>query len=145
MSVVFELYMFTPEYSKQIKKRETKAKSSMERDFISEQGSVGCLNTHREMALSFFNIPELLSLIDTAYKLAGEQGHVEPIRELGEREIPQQLATRAVLRLTGDMRGSILWDDEEAQEFANEQQLQEYLQEKTMIEATFLGGADSPN
>lgn len=145
MSVLFDLYMFTPEYSKQVKKRETKAKSSMERDFVPEQGSVGCLNTYREMALSFFNIPELLNLIDTACKLAGEQGHTEPIRELGEREIPKQLAARAVIRLTGDMQGSILWDDEEAREFANGEQLQGYLQEKAMIEPTFLGGADSPS
>ena len=130
MSVVFELYMFTPEYSKQIKKRETKAKSSMERDFVPEQGSVACLNTHREMALSFFNIPELLNLIDTACKLADEQGNEKPLRELGEREVPKQLAARAVLELTGDMQGRICWDDEEAREFINGEQLQEYLQEK---------------
>lgn len=144
MSVVFELYMYTPEYSKQIKKRETKAKSSMERDFVPEQGSVGCLNTHREMALSFFNIPELLSLIDTACKLAGEQSHLEPIREPGEREIPEQLATRAVLELTGELSGTVRWEDEEAEEFSSGEELQEYLQEKTMIEPTYLGGADSP-
>lgn len=145
MLVVFELYMFTPEYSKQIKKRETKAKSSMERDFVPEQGSVGCLNTYREMALSFFNIPELLSLIDTACKLSDEQGHAEPLRELGEREIPKQLATRAVLELTGELRGTIRWEDEAAKEFSNGEELQQYLQDKAMIEPTFLGGADSAN
>lgn len=145
MSVIFEIYLFTPEYSKQIKKRETKARKTMEKEFIAEQGAVICMNTYREPGLPFFNPEELLNLIDTGFKLSLEQGHVEPIREFTEREIPKDLALRGVLELEDEFTGSITWEEGEPEQINARKDLEKNLASKAMIEATYLGGADSSN
>jgi len=124
--------MFTPEYAARIRKKELKKHPFLkEEDVKVEKGDIFCYNTARRSAISFYNLDEIISLMDAAFSLATEMNVIEP-QEVELEELPTDMAVKGRIELDDLFKGRLLWGDE-AKPFVNEDEMRILLDEKILI------------
>ena len=132
MAILFELCMFTPEYATRIRKKELKKHPFLKNEDIKvEKGDVFCYNTARHSAISFYNLDEVISLMDAAFSLATEMNMTEP-QDVELEELPTDMIVKGRVELDELFKGRLLWGDED-RHFVNEDEMRDLLDEKILI------------
>lgn len=120
MPVVFDVYMFRPDFIEHMIRKERKKHPTLADDFTPEIGSVFCLNVAREVPIYFFDTDELLDLVRAGIEQAAQLGSDQPKREaVRVEDFPEDVSRRAVLELNGEYDGSLRWEDSDHSEAFN--------------------------
>lgn len=132
MAILFEFCMFTPEYAERIRKKELKKHPFLkEEDIRVEKGNVFCYNTARRSTIPFYDLDEIISLMDAAFSLATELNMVEP-SEVELEEFPSDMVVKGRVELDKLFKGKLLWGDEERL-FTDEEEMRDLLDDKILI------------
>lgn len=126
MAVTFDLYLFTEEYVKATKKTEKSKKfGGKQPDFDEiEVGAVYCRNSTRKTAIFFFDLKELLGLLEAGYAVGATKKPKEG--PLGASEMPDDGSVPFIIELDNDKpaRGRFIEPDGQAHSFDSTEQLE---------------------
>ena len=134
MSIVFDIYMFKPEFIEVIKRREAKRNPQILETFEPELGGIHCLNTVRPTPISFFTVDEALDLVHAGYQLATDLNCLEA-REKSARDYSPDMTLRGTISLESDFVGGLQWEDEDkAKKFNSRQSLGQIIGSRVMVQ-----------
>ncbi|HEX21783.1 MAG TPA: hypothetical protein ENH19_03935 [Actinobacteria bacterium] len=132
MAIVFELCMFTQEYAEKIRNKELRKHPFLKKEDIRvEKGDIFCFNTARRSAISFYDLDEIISLIDAAFSLATEMNRLEP-KAVELEEFPTDMVVKGRVELDELFKGRVLWGDED-KAFTTEDEIRNIIDDKILI------------
>ncbi|KKL20653.1 hypothetical protein LCGC14_2453280 [marine sediment metagenome] len=125
MAVTFDLYLFTKEYIKATKKSErSKTFGGKQPEFDEvEVGAVYCRNSTRKTAIFFFDLEELIGLLDAGYAVGANKDPKEG--KLGESEMPDDGSVPLTIELNNNkpLSGNFIEPDGQTHGFDSTEQL----------------------
>jgi len=129
MAVVFDLYLFTKEYVEKVKEDERERKAHSRRldegETEYEVGTVACRNSARTQPIFFYNMDELMGLIEAAFAVSKQNEAQE--QNLGEDAFPDEAALLTIVEIDSDepLVGRFIDPDGGAAEFSSGDALRE--------------------
>src|SRR3990172_5916265 len=99
MPVIFDLYLFTEDYIGKVKENEKQRKEHSRRldegETEYEMGPVGCRNSQRTQPIFFYNVDELIGLLEAAYAVSYQSEAEE--QRVGEGAFPDEAANLTII------------------------------------------------
>lgn len=139
MAVIFDLYLFTKDYVEKVKEDERESKSRSRRldegETEYEIGTVACRNSARTQPIFFYNVDELLGLLESGFAVSKENEAQE--REIGEDLIPDEAAALTIVEIDSDepLAGRFIEPDGQTSDFASGDELREKLAKYVYVDA----------
>src|SRR3990172_12869916 len=121
MPVVFDLYLFTKHYIDKVKEDEKERKAHSRRldegETEYEIGTVACRNSQRTQPIFFYNVDELIGLLEAAYAVSYQNEAEE--QRVDEDAFPDEAASLTIIELDTDepFAGRFIEPDGETGEF----------------------------
>src|SRR3972149_10538066 len=101
MAVIFDLYLFTTEYIDKVKENEKQRKNHSRRldegEVEFEIGTIACRNSQRIQPIFFYNVDELMGLIEAAFAVSNQSQAEE--QRLGRDAFPDEAANLTIIEL----------------------------------------------
>ena len=132
MAVIFDLYLFTTKYIEKVKEDEKQRKDHSRRldegEVEYEIGTIACRNSLRTQPIFFYNVDELMGLIEAAYAVSNQSQAEE--QRLGRDFFPDEAANLTIIELDTDdpFAGRFIEPDGGVAEFSSRDELKEDLE-----------------